>query len=38
MALTENMHYKIRDTSHLRDIIDTINEKGIPDEITFGVV
>ena len=33
MALTENMRYKIRDTSHLLDIIDTINEKGIPDEI-----
>ena len=31
--LTENMRYKIRDTSHLLDIIDTINEKGIPDEI-----
>ena len=27
------MHYKSRDTSHLLDIIDTINEKGIPDEI-----
>ena len=27
------MRYKIRDTSHLLDIIDTINEKGIPDEI-----
>ena len=25
--------YRIRDTSHLLDIIDTINEKGIPDKI-----
>ena len=27
------MRYRIRDTSHLLDIIATINEKGIPDEI-----
>ena len=33
VPLTENIRYKIRDTSHLVDIIDTINEKGIPDEI-----
>ena len=33
VPLTENIRYKIRDTSHLLDIIDTINEKGIPDEI-----
>ena len=31
--LTENMYYRIRDTSHLLDIIDTINQKGTPDEI-----
>ena len=31
--LSENMRYRIRDTSHLLDIIDAINEKGIPDEI-----
>ena len=31
--LTENMCYRIRDTSHFLDIIDTINEKGIPDNI-----
>ena len=31
--LTENMRYRIRDTSHLLDIIDTINETGIPEEI-----
>ena len=30
--LTENTHYRIRGTSHLLDIIDTISEKGIPDE------
>ena len=33
MPLTEDMRYKIRDTSHLLDIIDAINGKGIPDEI-----
>ena len=27
------MRYRIRDTSYLLDIIATINEKGIPDEI-----
>ena len=27
------MRYRIRDTSHLLDIIDTISEKGIPHEI-----
>ena len=26
------MHYKIRANSHLLDIIDTINEKGMPDQ------
>ena len=31
--LTENMRYRIKDTSHLLDIIDTINEKGVPEEI-----
>ena len=39
--LTENMCQRIRDTSHLLDIIDTINEKGIPDEVilvSFGNV
>ena len=39
--LTENMRYKIRDTSHLLDIIDTINETGIPDEtilVSFDIV
>ena len=27
------MHYRIRDTSQLLDIIDTMNQKGTPDEI-----
>ena len=27
------MRYRIRDTSHFLDIIDTVNEKGIPDNI-----
>ena len=32
-ALTENMRYRMRDTSHLLDIFDTLHKKGIPDEI-----
>ena len=35
------MRYKIGDTSHLLDIIDTINETGIPDEtilVSFDIV
>ena len=33
MPLTENMQYKIRNNSHLIDIIDTISRKGIPYQI-----
>ena len=32
-SLSENICYRIKDTSHLFDIIDTVNEKEIPDEI-----
>ena len=32
-AINWKYAYRIRDTSHLLDIIDTINEKEIPDEI-----
>ena len=31
VPFTENMRYRIRDTSHLLDIIDKINEKEISD-------
>lgn len=33
MPLTENMQCKIRNNSHLIDIIDTISGKGIPYQI-----
>ena len=33
MPLTENMQYKIRNNSHLIDIIDTISRKEIPYQI-----
>ena len=39
--LTENMRYRIRGTFHLLDIIETISEKGIPDEfilLSFDIV
>ena len=35
------MHYRIRDTSQLLDIIDTMNQKGTPDEfilLSFDIV
>ena len=30
LVLTEHMRYRIKDISHLLDIIDAINEKGLP--------
>ena len=33
--LNGNLRYRNRDTSHLIDIIDTINKKRIPDKIIF---
>ncbi|XP_057302660.1 uncharacterized protein LOC130636829 [Hydractinia symbiolongicarpus] len=38
---TENMRSRIKNTSHLLDIIDSINEKGIPDHtqlVSFDIV